>query len=65
MAIAPIKSFTIDTESEADEYLNDLFREPKYRSMTEVDIRAHKYIRNDNLRRYFLAKAAELLKTVV
>jgi hypothetical protein len=36
MAVGPVESFKIESESEADEYLKDLLAEPKYRSISEV-----------------------------
>jgi hypothetical protein len=47
--VMKVEPFTIDSEAEADDYLNDLLKHPEYRSMDEVTMRAHKYIRDKNL----------------
>jgi hypothetical protein len=56
------ESFKIENESEADEYLTDLLATPQYRSMNEVQIRAQKYIADQQLRNYFIAKARAILE---
>jgi hypothetical protein len=60
MNIAP---FTIDSESEADDYLRDLLEKPEYRFMDEVKLRAQQLIKNQHLNNYFIKKAQEILKT--
>ena len=58
-----VEPFRIERESEADAYLNDLFKKPEYRSLDEAKIRAQKYIIDDKLKKYFINKAEEMLKT--
>jgi hypothetical protein len=55
--------FMIENESQADSYLESLFEKPEYRHMSEVKIRAQRYIKDDGLRAYFLNKARKMLKT--
>lgn len=63
MTVGPVGPFTIECESEADYYLNELLKKPEYRSMSEVTMRAKKYIKDEHLRIYFINKAKEILKT--
>lgn len=56
-----IEPFTIDSEAEADDYLHDLLAKDEYRSMDEVASRAQRYIRDNNIRNYFITKAKEIL----
>jgi hypothetical protein len=56
-----VEQFRIETESEADAYLKDVLGKPEYRSMDEVNLRAHQYIKDERLRLYFINKAKELL----
>jgi len=56
-----IEPFMIESESEADSYLKDLLTKSEYRSMDEVKIRAQKFIRDANLKNYFINKAKEIL----
>lgn len=56
-----IESFKIETEFEADEYLDDLLSRPKFRSMDEVNIRARKYIIDERIRDYFIEQAERRL----
>ena len=63
MAIGPVEPFKIENESEADTYLKDLLARPEYRSMTEVQSRAQKDIPDPQLKKYFIDKAKEILKT--
>jgi hypothetical protein len=58
MAIEP---FEIGNESEADECLADLLAKEEYRSIHEVTLRAQKYIPDERLRAYFIAKAKAML----
>jgi hypothetical protein len=44
--IIKIEPFIIENESEADEYLRDLFDKHEYRSIDEVNMLAQKYIRD-------------------
>jgi hypothetical protein len=62
-AVSPIEPFSIDDEVEALAYLNDLLKREEYRSMDEVERRAWKYIKDCNLRVYFINKAKEILKS--
>jgi hypothetical protein len=59
----PVEPFQIENESEADDYLKSLLERPEYRSMGEVKMRAQKYIRDINLKNYFIDKATEILKS--
>lgn len=56
-----VEPFRIESESEADDYLKDLLAKPEYRSMNEVNSRAHQYITDEGLRIYFIDKAKEIL----
>jgi hypothetical protein len=58
-----VKPYRIESEAEADDYLKDLLAKEEYRSIHEVQIRAQKYIEDDSLRKYFVAKAEEILKS--
>ena len=62
MAVGPIEPFRIESEVVADDYLRDLFKNPEFRSLDEVRVRAQKYIKSDHLRNYFINKASEQLK---
>ena len=62
MTVGPIQSFKIEDKSEADSYLTDLLKNPRYRSMNEVLIRAQQLITDDQIKSYFVNKAEELLK---
>lgn len=59
--IMKVEPFTIQNESEADSYLTDLLENPEYRSMDEVELRAARYIKDANIRNYFIGKAIEIL----
>jgi hypothetical protein len=58
-----VQAFMIESEAEADDYLRDLLAKPEYRSMSEVELRAHKYINDDGLAKYFTDKAREILSS--
>jgi hypothetical protein len=62
-AVGPVGQFAIESKSEADDYLRDLLEKDEYRSMNEVQMRAKKYIKDNNLKEYFIKKANEILKT--
>ncbi|UGY29935.1 hypothetical protein HU675_0020995 [Bradyrhizobium septentrionale] len=49
-----VGSFRIENEIYADEYLDALLAEPKYRSMDEVRMRAAKFIPNAKVKTYFI-----------
>jgi hypothetical protein len=57
-----VKSFMIENEFEADDYLRDLLAKHEYRSMNEVNMRAQKYIKDEHLKNYFINKARGILK---
>lgn len=61
MGVGPIQSFKIESEDEADEYLTDLLKTPAYRSIGEVEARAAKYIKDPQLKNYFITKAQAIL----
>jgi hypothetical protein len=69
MSAGPVKPFIIESESEADDYLRDLLKKDDYESvseaMHEVNMRARKYIKDQQLKKYFINKAKETLKTLV
>lgn len=56
-----IEPFKIENESEADDYLRDLFAINEYRSISEVKSRAIEFIEDENLRKYFIRKAQAIL----
>lgn len=56
-----IESFKIESESEADAYLEDFLMQKEYQSMTEVQKRASQFIPNKNIRIYFVNKARKIL----
>jgi hypothetical protein len=64
MSVGPIRSYVIESESEADDYLRDLFEKPEYRSMDEVQMRAAKYIKDQRLKNYFINKAKAYLENL-
>ncbi len=51
------------SESDADEFLNDLLKKPNDRSWSDVVEAAERYIRDDKVRGYYFSKAEEMLKT--
>ena len=57
-----IETFKIESEAEANDYLRDLLARPEYRSMAEIEHRAHTVVSGDDLKKYFVAKGAEILK---
>ena len=59
-----VEPFKIESISEADDYLQSLLSHPEYRTASEIEMRAAKYIEDAFLRTYFLNKAAELLNSV-
>jgi hypothetical protein len=61
MVIGPIEPFVIDHESIADTYLDDLLKEPKYRSMDVIEQRANKHIKDARIRDYFITKGKEMV----
>jgi hypothetical protein len=63
--ISEIQSFRIDTESDADEYLDELLRDSKYRSMDEIEGRAQTLIKDEKIRDYFVERGKEKLKTAI
>ena len=62
MTIGPVEPFKIENESEADDYLKQLFEKPEYRSMDEAYIRAQELIEDSRLKIYFIDEAKERLK---
>jgi hypothetical protein len=62
MAVGSVQTFQIEHTTEADDYLSDLLKNPKYRSMSEVLIRAQRLIPDNEIRAYFVNKAKKLLK---
>ena len=59
-----VEAFVIDNESDADAYLNDMLKNDNYRSIDEVQIRAEKYIKDPIIKKYFIAKAEEMLQVL-
>lgn len=58
-----VEPFIIESESEADSYLKDLLEKNEYRSIDEIKMRAQKYIKDPNIKNYFINKGKEILKT--
>lgn len=56
-----IEPFKIESESEADAYLRDLLAKNEYRSISEVESRAIKFIEDKNLQKYFIRKGQAIL----
>jgi len=56
-----VTRFTLDDKAEIDRYLDDLFKNPSYRTMHEVTLRLD-LISDSTLRSYYLEKAESLLK---
>ncbi len=63
MSLGPIQSYVIENKVDADYYLNDLLKQPQYRSMDEVNLRAQKYIKDTQVKNYFINKATEILRS--
>jgi hypothetical protein len=61
MPVGPVESFTIDNESEADDYLDDLLKRPENRSMDIVERHASNRIKDTRIRHYFVTKATGML----
>ena len=64
MPIGPFETYKIESNTEADHYLKELFKIPKYRSMDEVLIRSHD-VKGDELRKYFIEKGRKMLREFV
>ena len=63
MPIDPAAENTIEDENDADFELDDLFKEPKNRSMDAVTDHAEQLIFVDEgIKQYFFGKAMEVLK---
>ncbi len=62
MSVSPIRSFTIENEIYADEYLTDLLKNPEDRSMDVVCVRADEYCKDERVKNYFINKAKEMLR---
>ena len=63
MPIDPVAENTIEDENDADFELDDLFKEPKNRSMETVVEHAQQLIFVDErIKEYFFSKAKEVLK---
>jgi hypothetical protein len=63
MPIDPVAENTIEDENDADFELDDLFKEPKNRSMDAVTDHAQGLVFVDgHIKEYFFSKAKELLK---
>ena len=56
-----VESFKIESEAETDEYLTDLLKNPEHQTISELELRAEKYITDENLRKYFLNRGSEIL----
>ena len=63
MPIDPVAENTIEDENDADFELDDLFKEPKNRSMDAVNAHAQglSFV-HERIKEYFFSKAKELLK---
>jgi hypothetical protein len=63
MPIDPVSEFTIEDENDADFELDDLFKEPKNRSMETAVKHAQGLVFVDGrIKEYVFGKAKELLK---
>jgi hypothetical protein len=63
MPIDPVAENTIEDENDADFESDDLFKEPKNRSMDAVTVHAQQLIFVDErIKKYFFSKAKEVLK---
>jgi hypothetical protein len=63
MPIDPVAENTIEDENDSDFESDDLFKEPKNRSMDAVTVHAQQLIFVDErIREYFFSKAKEVLK---
>jgi hypothetical protein len=56
-----VKSFRIESEGEADDYLRELLAKKEYRSMYEVEVLAQRHISDAHLEIYFINRAKEIL----
>lgn len=56
-----IQPFTIDNEADAKDYLSDLLRKPEFQSMSVVEARCAKLVRDPLIKAYFLNQGAEML----
>ncbi len=56
-----VESYKIESKSETDTYLTDLFATAGYRTMIDIETRATMYIIDPDLRRYFLERASDML----
>jgi hypothetical protein len=54
---------TLATEAEADEYLEAVLAKPEYCSMHEIELRADKHTKDPHVKRHFIERAKELLKS--
>ena len=64
MPVGPIQTYMIESEDEAHDYLTDLLKTPAYRSIGEVEARAEKYIKDPQLKNYFVTKAKAYLENL-
>ena len=63
MPIDPVAENTIEDENDAEFELDDLFKDPKNRSMDAVTAHSQQLIFVDaRIREYFFSKAKEVLK---
>jgi hypothetical protein len=63
MPIDPVSEFTIEDENDADFELDELFKEPKNRSMDAATQHAQGLIFVDaHIKEYFFSKAREVLE---
>lgn len=56
-----VQPFSLDNQEDADSYLSDLLKRPEYRSITEIEYRACKYIKDPALRDDFISKGRAAL----
>jgi hypothetical protein len=63
MPIDPVAENTIEDENDADFELDDLFKEPKDRSMAAVIAHSQQlFFVDERIKEYFFSKAKEVLK---
>ena len=58
-----ISPYKIESETEADSYLQDLLERSEYQSISEVEHRSIKLIDDEKLRKYFIEKAKSILNS--
>jgi len=63
VTVPNIESYKIESQAEADAYLNDIFSDKQRRSMDEAVVHANRLIADGHIRSYFLSQAQKLLSS--